>query len=216
MNTTLNPPPLVILGASGHAHVVCDIALLLGLEVEAFAETTPRQRHFLGRPILTEADVLQRPPGSPVFVGIGNPRVRRALTGRCLDAGLSLATLIHPTAVVAHDVVIGSGSVVMARAVINPGTQIGSNVIINTGAVVDHDCVLGDLVHICPGSTLAGTVSVGEGTWIGAGATASNNVHIGRWTMVGAGGVVVHDLPDDVIAYGVPAAIKRHGRYFSP
>jgi acetyltransferase-like isoleucine patch superfamily enzyme len=52
-------------------------------------------------------------------------------------------------------------------------------------------------------------VHIGEGSDIGAGATILPGVTIGRDVQVGAGAVVATDLPDRVVAAGVPARVLR-------
>ena len=120
-----------------------------------------------------------------LFIAVGNGQVRKKLmerettrivceaTQRDCEATLmeredrkNFPVLIHPNAVVADDVEIGCGSVVMAGAVINPGAKIGKGVIVNTSSSIDHDCVLGVYVHVSVGAHLAGTVTVGNNTWI--------------------------------------------------
>jgi acetyltransferase-like isoleucine patch superfamily enzyme len=44
---------------------------------------------------------------------------------------------------------------------------------------------------------------------VGIGAAVIQRITIGAGTIVGAGAVVAEDLPDHVIAYGVPAKVKR-------
>ena len=97
----------------------------------------------------------------------------------------------------------------MAGAVINPGSQIGQSVIINTSASVDHECVIADAAHICPGVHLAGRVQVGAATHVGIGTTVIERINIGSGSFIGAGSVVVDDIPDGVVAYGVPARVIR-------
>lgn len=138
-----------------------------------------------------------------VIIGIGNAGVRKRIQESIPDE--KMATLIHPDAVVAEDVVMGAGTVVMAGAVINPGARIGKGCIINTCSSVDHDCEVGDYVHIAVGSHLCGTISVGDGTWIGAGATVSNNVSICSDCMFGAVAVIVNDIKKSGTYLGVPA-----------
>ncbi|MEL6985493.1 MAG: acyltransferase [Actinomycetota bacterium] len=52
-------------------------------------------------------------------------------------------------------------------------------------------------------------VSIGSGSWLGTNAVVLPGVTIGRQVAVGAGSVVTSDLPDGVIAAGVPARIIR-------
>ena len=44
---------------------------------------------------------------------------------------------------------------------------------------------------------------------LGIGSVAIPGVRIGAWTTVGAGAAVVRDVPDRVVAMGVPARVKR-------
>ena len=93
--------------------------------------------------------------------------------------------------------------------VINPRARIGENVIVNTAASIDHDCVIEDGAHLCPGTHLAGGVNIGRGAWIGIGAVVSDHLQIGANSIIGAGAVVTHDIPNNVVAYGVPAKVIR-------
>ncbi len=145
-----------------------------------------------------------------VLLGIGDCWARLSLSQVVLEKGFYLATAIHPSAIIARDVQISPGAVIAAAVVINPEVKIGQTSIINTCASVDHECVIEEGVHICPGVHLAGKVSVGRGTWIGIGSTVIDHVRIGAGSIIGAGSVVLNDIPDGVVAYGVPAkVIKR-------
>lgn len=193
---------LAIIGASGHGKVVADIARRNGYKEIVFLDDDDSIHDCGGYPVIGksfEAGTID----ADVIIGIGNAAVRKLIQESTPDE--KLVTLIHPDAVVAEDVVIGKGTVVMAGAVINPGVRIGKGCIINTCSSVDHDCVVGDYVHIAVGSHLCGTVSVGSGTWIGAGATVSNNTSICTDCMIGAGAVVVNDIRESATYVGVPA-----------
>ena len=80
--------------------------------------------------------------------------------------------------------------------------------IVNTGASIDHDGVLGTAVHVAPGARLAGNVTLEDGVFVGIGAVIVPGRTIGAWTRVGAGAAVVHDLPANVTAIGVPARAR--------
>ena len=193
---------LAIIGASGHGKVVADIARRNGYKEIVFLDDNESIHECGGYPVIgksTEAGTID----ADVIIGIGNAGVRMQIQESLQDE--KLATLIHPDAVIAEDVEIGAGTVVMAGAVINPGVGIGKGCIINTCSSVDHDCVLGDFVHVSVGSHLSGTVNVGKGTWIGAGVTVSNNVNICGDCMIGAGAVVIKDIDKPGTYVGVPA-----------
>lgn len=52
-------------------------------------------------------------------------------------------------------------------------------------------------------------ITIGDNTWLGGNVTVLPGVSIGSNTVVGAGSVVVHDLPDNVVAVGNPARVLR-------
>lgn len=55
-------------------------------------------------------------------------------------------------------------------------------------------------------------ISIGDDTWLGGGVIVCLGAHIGRRCIIGAGSVVVHDIPDDCLAVGNPAVIKKRLR----
>jgi acetyltransferase EpsM len=217
MNSTqpINPP-LLIWGAAGHARVVADIIRLRAeYNIVGFLDNINPERRgttFCGAPILgsvEELDHLKQQGIEHIILGFGNCTARLQLAEVVRSKGFRLVNAIHPQAIVASDVSIGAGSVIAAGAVVNPATQIGEHVIINTGACVDHDGVIADGCHISPGVRLGGHVTIDRASWIGIGATVIDHLQIGANTLIGAGSVVVNDIPDNVVAYGVPARIVR-------
>lgn len=53
-------------------------------------------------------------------------------------------------------------------------------------------------------------ISIGAEAWIGAGVIVQDGCSVGEGTIVGAGAVVNADLPDKVIAVGLPARVLRN------
>lgn len=45
--------------------------------------------------------------------------------------------------------------------------------------------------------------------WIGSNVTVCHGVTIGSNVVIGAGAVVTHDIPDNALAFGVPARVVR-------
>ncbi len=202
---------LIIVGASGHGKVVADIAVKNGYDEIEFLDdkfsNTDFIKSFAKWPIIGNTKKLSE-INNDVFIAIGNSKIRKNFMERYRDK--HIITLIHPDAIIANDVKIGIGSVIMAGAIVNPYTRIGNGVIINTSSSVDHDCIIGNYSHIAVGSHVAGTVNIGECTWLGAGATVSNNINICDNCMIGAGAVIIKDINESGTYVGVPASkIKR-------
>ena len=52
-------------------------------------------------------------------------------------------------------------------------------------------------------------VHIGDNVWIGAGAIILPGVHIGNNSVIAAGSVVSRDIPENVLAMGVPCRVSR-------
>ena len=196
---------LVIVGASGHGKVVADIASKNGYSDIVFLDDNAALKSCGSYEVVGSCRDAFDYKNADFIVAIGNAQIRNKIQSELVKKGLNVVSLAHPAAVIAPDVKIGIGTVIMAGAVINPCVKIGQGCIINTCASVDHDCRVGDFVHVSIGAHVAGMVSIGANTWIGAGATVSNNVDIVGDCMIGAGAVVVKNITEVGTYVGVPA-----------
>lgn len=205
---------IYIVGAGGHGKVTYDILKTSNEhEVLGFIDDniTKHSKQFYNLPVVGTLDDLFGKLKNKVeglFIAIGNNKIRCDLFTK-LSKEYDIVNAIHKDAIIAESVSIGKGVFVMAGVIINADTTISDGAIINTGATVDHDCSIEKFAFIAPGANLSGTVSIGERTLIGTGAAIIPNIKIGNDAIVGAGAVVIKDLPDDCIAVGVPAKIKK-------
>ncbi|KAG2492548.1 hypothetical protein HYH03_009212 [Edaphochlamys debaryana] len=102
---------------------------------------------------------------------------------------------------------------------IHPAATLGRGLMIDhaTGVVIGETAVVGDNVSLLHHVTLGGSGTgrgvrhpqIGHGVLLGAGATVLGPVVLGAGCKVGAGSVVVTDLPDHVVAVGVPARVVK-------
>lgn len=207
---------VVVVGAGGHARV---IASLLACRPDLrVAGVLDRTREHLGETVgaltvigdFASLDSLAGTGIAGAILALGDNAERAAFGARCQALGLDLVSLVHPSALIEADVVVPAGAVIAARVVAATGVRLGTGCIINTGAIIDHESSIGDYAHVAPGCCLAGRVRVGRGAFVGIGARVAEKRMIGDRSIVGAGAVVVSDIPDDVIAYGVPAKVQRH------
>jgi sugar O-acyltransferase (sialic acid O-acetyltransferase NeuD family) len=206
----------VVWGAGGHGRVVADVVRALGIMLSAFADRDEAAAAVaaarFGVASMPERDLsrgTEREPMTPqwsrVVLGIGDNATRQ----HCVVLGGShiAPPLVHPTAFVAGEAVLGIGTVVMPKAVINTDAAVGAAVVINTSAIVEHDCTLADAVHVAPGAILCGGVSVGERSLVGAGAVILPGITIGADCRIGAGAVVTRNVREGVTVVGVPARV---------
>ncbi len=217
----MNKPPIIVVGAGGHAVVVADALLAAGRKVLGFVDVDPGRRDTrpFGLPVLGDDLALQAHDPTQVSLangigGVGRPAdagLRARVQTRLEGDGWSFTTVIHPSAVVSTHASIGPGSQLLAGSVVQPGAAIGRGAIINTRAVVEHDARVGEFAHVAPGAVLCGNVVIGAGTHVGAGATVRQGVVLGDGVVVGVGAAVVEDFERGVLV-GVPAQNRDAGR----
>jgi sugar O-acyltransferase (sialic acid O-acetyltransferase NeuD family) len=202
--------PLIVVGGRGHAKVLVSTLLMQHRGILGFVDLNPLLPPLLGIAHLGDdaAALLHLPDRVRLVNGvgsIGSTASRQAVYEKFRERQFVFETVIHPSAIIAHEVQMDEGVQVMAGAVVQSGSRLGENAIINTGARVDHDCLIDAHAHIAPGVTLSGYVQIGRGAHIGAGASIIQGKKVGAGSIVGAGAVVIHDVPPGVTVAGVPA-----------
>ena len=105
--------------------------------------------------------------------------------------------------------------------------HIGKNVFINSGckfqdqggiyigdgALIGHNVVIATLNHDFNPEKRRGMypkpVTVGKNVWIGSNSTICPGVTIGDNAVIGAGSVVTRDVPENMVAVGVPSKVIK-------
>ena len=128
--------------------------------------------------------------------------------------------------------VAAEGALIVPRFQCTYGSNVilGRNAFVNANAFFMDDATitLGDDVRIGPGAQFmtalhpvedhqrrregweqALPIVVESNAWLGASVTVGAGVTIGRNSVIGAGSVVLRDIPDHVVAAGVPAKVIR-------
>jgi serine O-acetyltransferase len=170
-----------------------------------------------------KADIARRPRGDTSY---GMPELSTKLIRLALDPGgwavveyrfrhywTSKPGLIGKVATVLTIlskklIEVTSGISIANAASFGPGLHI----VHFSGIFVDRDVVAGRQVTICQGVTIGethlGSPRIGNRVYIGPGAKVLGRVALGDDVVVGANAVVVHDIPAESLALGVPAVAR--------
>lgn len=199
---------VILIGYSGHAYVIADIALdnqyeIIGYTEKSRVQNNPFNLNYAGYE--REIDFFENKKEIGFIIGIGDNLNREKIYNLIISKNKEVTTLISNTASISHSVMIDNGTFVNRNVSINALAKIGKNVILNTACIIDHECEISDSVHIGPGAVLAGNVLVGERTFIGANSVVKQGVQIGKDVIIGAGTVVLSDIPDGKKIVGNPS-----------
>ena len=200
--------PIFLYGVGGHGRAVSEVVRREGrYRIDCFLDDAATGS-VNGIPIAGGREELPSMAArglSHGFVSIGNNADRELVSTLAEAAGITLVTLVDPASVVASDAQLGAGTILMPMSVAGAAARIGRGAIVNTAATVDHDCVIEDFAHLSVGVNLSGGCRIGPRSFIGIGACLGGAVTIGSRVMIGAGAAVISDIPDGVVAAGVPA-----------
>ncbi len=208
---------VIVVGGSEQGRQVIDAIVARGFHTAVGVLDRALQRGQLvaGVPVLGSddalADAAEEMDADHFVVAIGDNATRGAVLERAVAAvpDLEPATIVHPSAVIGHDATVGPGAILLAGCVVGNDAHVGRGALLGIRSSIDHDGVLGDHASLGPAATTGGAVRIGATTAIGLGANIIHGVTIGADTVVGAGALVLSDLPDCVVAYGVPARVAR-------
>tara|TARA_R110002050_G_scaffold122032_1_gene240543 strand:+ start:1869 stop:2534 length:666 start_codon:yes stop_codon:yes gene_type:complete len=208
---------ILIYGASGHAKVIADILIenkehnIIGF-LDSFK---PVNQDIYGFKILGNLDslpdLIKEYNISGIIIGIGDNFIRKNAYSKIskIAPNLEFITAIHPNAIIAQDVVVSEGTVIMPGTIINVHAKIGRFCILNTKSSLDHDSEMSDFSSLAPSVNVSGNVKIGECSSICLAASIIQNVSIGKYTVVGAGSLVLKSIGDYKQAFGSPISTLK-------
>jgi sugar O-acyltransferase (sialic acid O-acetyltransferase NeuD family) len=215
---------IIVVGSSGHAQAIIEaIQRENRYRIAGVVDTfKPVGYSCFGHPVLGDElqlpEIVRQNEIDGAIVAIGDNWVRHRIVNRIRSVlpDLPFVTVIHPSAQIAYSARVGHGSVVLPGAIVCANASIGDFSIVNTKASLDHDGAMGDFSSFAPAVTTGGRVTIKPFAAVMLGANVSDSIVIGEHSVIGAGSLVLRDVPDFVVAYGVPAKVIRNRQAGDP
>lgn len=208
---------ILIFGASGHARCIIDIVEQVGKYQIAGVVDIEKEKgtFFEGYQVLGSIDDLpeiiatHKVERGIIAIGDNYSRSKNAEIIRNHSPNFSFVCAIHPSVIIGKNVKIGDGTVVLAGVIITNDAVVGEHCCLSTKSSLAHDSVLDDFSSLGPGVTTGGGVKVGRCSVLGLGVNILHGRSIGKHSVVGSGSLVVKDIGDFIVAYGIPAKFVR-------
>ena len=201
---------LIIIGARAMGRETCNYARDSGFIVKGFLDSDSSILNgFVGYPPVIATVEGYLPADDEVFIcAIGDPGVKKHYVRLMEAKGAKFVSVIHPSAYVGPNVVIGEGSIISVNVTLTCDIKIGCHVIVNVNSTISHDCFVGDFSSISPGCSIAGRVSLDEKVFLGVGVKVIPDISLGAEISVGAGAVITKSWKSGILV-GVPACLKK-------
>lgn len=205
---------IVIIGAGGHGREFLDVINAVNAsaptwDFAGFVDDQEPDMDILGRLgarwLGTVDEFVNTPSASHYVIGIAEPVTRRRIADQLDGIGMEPATLIHSSAAIGNDVVLGPGTVVCSHVSITTNIRLGRHVHVNRNSTIGHDCRIGDFVTFNPAAVVSGYVTLDDDVTMGTHSAILQGLRVRRNAYIGAGAVVVRDVEPGTTVVGIPA-----------
>lgn len=203
---------LIIIGARGFGREIYSLAI----------ECKEYMKEYVIKGFLdSKADALDNYDGYPLILGdvesyevqdedificaLGEVEAKRKYTELILNKGGIFTTLIHPTAYISKNTILGAGCIICRNVLISCDIQIGNHVTIQPFSDIGHDAKIADWCHLNTYSFMGGFAELGEMATIHTGGIVLPHKKIEQNAIVGAGSVVIRNVKKDTTVFGIPA-----------
>lgn len=150
------------------------------------------QNRFLGGLAVISWDYFMKnyPPESCKLLSSvtynGMNKKREALFHRIKDAGYSLATFVHPSAIIASNCQIGEGNIFLEHVTVQPFTTIGDNNVFWSNVNICHHSQIGSFNFFAASCCVLGKTVIKNRCFIGSNATIKNRTIVESDSLIGA------------------------------
>lgn len=160
-------------------------------------------------PILDTVDGYEIDDNDEFVCCIGDSKIRENVARKLKAKGARFVTMIHPSAIIADNCIIGEGVIIYPYALISDHAEIGDGCIINMYSSVAHDSMLGNFCTISAHCDVTGMCRLGERVFMGTTSNMAPGVKIGNDAYICAGSTVMSRVRDGIKVMGIPARIIK-------
>lgn len=159
--------------------------------------------------VLAKIDEYEIEINDEFVCAIGDARIRKRVVEKLKARGAKFITLIHPSAILADNCLLGEGVVIYPYTIISDNVIISDGCIINAFSSVGHDSVLGEYCTISAHCNITGMCRLGDQVFMGTTSHIIPGIKVGNGVYICAGSTVMTRVRDGVKILGYPAKILK-------
>lgn len=176
-----------------------DVMLKGYLEYEYNLEKYYNTYHY-EMPVLGDIESYVPQENDYFLIGVAHVGFRQKVIATLKAKGAKFFTLIHPTALIAVDSVIGEGCTIAPFCIVGPNAHLGDFNMLTSYSAISHDCRLGvnnsfSTVIVC------GRVKIGNNNTFYIRSTVQPDLTIGDNNTIAAGMIVDTNIQDDTTVF---------------
>jgi sugar O-acyltransferase (sialic acid O-acetyltransferase NeuD family) len=153
--------------------------------------------------IIGDEDSYKIQENDRFILGIGSIAIRKKVVSALQNKGAEFIRLVHPTAIVSRNSVIGEGVVICPYSIVTDSVVIGDFSMLNIYSSCGHDAKLGMHCVLSPYATLNGGAVLGDGVFMATHTVVTGSKTVGDGCVIGANSIVLHNIPDNSKVIGV-------------
>lgn len=144
-------------------------------------------------------DRIYSPDEYEMFVALSYSDLNRLREKKYSEAkakGYRLASYVHTSSVVAHNVVLGDNTFILENCVLQVGVVLGNNITLWNSVSLGHHVEVGDNCFISINSSIGAEGIVGNNTFIGMDVSTKPMISIGRYNIIGMRSLLLADTEE--------------------
>lgn len=204
---------LIIIGAGGYGREMFGAAreavgFGTAFDIRGFLDARADALNgFAGYPPVIGSPETYVPEPDDVFItALGDIASRRACAARIEARGGTFVSIVHRTASLGPNVVVGAGTFIAHNVVLTADVRVGRHAAVFHNTSIGHDTTLGDFSHVYAQCSVGGVVRIADGARIYPGSVIVPRRTVGENAVVGAGSTVILNVRAGTTVFGSPAA----------
>ena len=158
-------------------------------------------------PILGAVETYEIKPNDIFICARGDVRFKEKYAQIILEKGGDFISLVHPTAFISHNVIVGKGCIICRNALVSCDVKVDDFVTVQSNAVLGHDSKIGKWSILDSFTFLGGGTVLGKSVTVHTGAKIAPRLIIKDAVVVGMGSAVIRNVETELTVVGVPARV---------